>query len=164
MPKWQASVIPDKIIARFWGHVDRGAAGDCWLWRDHADKDGYGRFIYQVNGVRHHHPATHLALHLDGKVRPPDWPFALHSCDNPPCVNPAHLSWGTNAENMVHRSVRDRLARGERHGMTRLQENDIHRIRADSRSSPKVARDFGVSESTVQKIRRGECWQHVPWI
>lgn len=32
---------------------------------------------------------------------------ALHSCDNSRCVSPAHLRWGTHAENMA-----DKVARG----------------------------------------------------
>lgn len=34
--------------------------------------------------------------------------LALHSCDNPPCVNPAHLRWGTPKDNAQDASLRGR--------------------------------------------------------
>lgn len=38
-----------------------------------------------------------------------DGRFALHSCDNPPCVNPAHLRWGSHADNMTDAADRGRI-------------------------------------------------------
>lgn len=37
-----------------------------------------------------------------------DGPFVLHTCDNPPCCNPAHLYRGTALDNARDRDTRGR--------------------------------------------------------
>lgn len=85
---------------RFWSKVERRGSSECWEWTGRRDKDGYGclrvgnsqvrahRFSYEL-----HHGVTDL--------------FVRHRCNNPGCVNPAHLQPGTHLENMA-----DRLAAG----------------------------------------------------
>ncbi len=53
-------------------------------------------------------PRWHV-LKLVGKARPSEEHYALHSCDNSRCLNPAHLRWGTHAENMQDALDRERM-------------------------------------------------------
>lgn len=72
----------------------------CWIWPFGKDSAGYPQL----------HPgrATYESLILDGHPRPdPPNHFCLHSCDQPSCVNPSHLRWGSNREN-----VKDMIDRG----------------------------------------------------
>lgn len=88
----------------------------------------------------------------------------LHSCDNPLCCNPDHLREGTTFENMADKELRGRAnrARGSSHGMAKLTEADVLAIRCDPRTQTAIAKAFGVSQSLVSTIKRGETWRSVP--
>jgi hypothetical protein len=77
----------------------------CVLWLGCKDKDGYGKFQLNGGGKQRHVRAHRFAFFMAHG----QWPsrLALHSCDTPSCVNPAHLEDGDQGQN-----VRDCVARG----------------------------------------------------
>jgi hypothetical protein len=91
---------------RYWERVDRRGPDDCWPWTAGRTKDGYGRLCRNGRDTY----VTHIALELDGRPRPPGRLEACHTCDNPPCCNPAHLWWGTTADNARDSSEKGRSA------------------------------------------------------
>lgn len=73
-----------------------------------------------------------------------------HKCDNPPCVNPAHLEVGTHLDNM-----RDREARG-RNGWTKLTREQVDELRSlpfRSRGVKELAERFGISPIHARQLR-----------
>lgn len=95
-------------IERFMRFVDKHGPDDCWPWLG-SRRNGYGTFSLRNRDM----VATHVALAIDGRPRPSSDHEACHSCDNPPCVNPAHLWWGTRIENLQD------CAAKKRHGLSR---------------------------------------------
>lgn len=93
---------------------------------------------------------------------------ALHSCDNPPCVNPHHLRWGTNRENALDRAERGPSVgrKGEAHSQVRLTEQDVREIRrrytAGGVTMRRLADEFGIHNTTVFGIVHRRIWSHVP--
>lgn len=86
------------------------ATTGCWEWTKARDKDGYGAAPYQP--IRRTGRAHRLAwMAFRGEM--PEGEMVLHTCDNPPCINPDHLYVGDGSDNM-----RDAVARG-RHAETR---------------------------------------------
>lgn len=84
----------------------------------------------------------------------------LHTCDNPPCVNPAHLRIGTQADNVQDMITkgRDRKATGPDNRMTKLSDEDVRSIRRryvrGSRHCNLVTlgKEYGVYPSTIAAV------------
>lgn len=129
---------------------------DCIEWSKSRDRDGYGNTWRDGKQYR-----AHRLVFLDCNGYLPE--VVTHTCDNPPCVNPAHLEAGTWQSNMDDKFRRGRAVHviGENHYGARLTEDQVHWIRASS-LSPRVIADWaGVSERTVRGVRRRETWKHV---
>lgn len=88
-----------------------------------------------------------------------------HTCDNRMCINLNHLIPGTVKENAIDRKMRGRnnTARGESRSDTKLTDEQVRHIRATSGliSQGNLARRYGVSQSTISRIRSGERRIHV---
>lgn len=153
--------VQQTVERRFWSNIDMtGGPAACWPWTGSRRDAGYGRLGIRTRTAQ----VTHLALEFAGHPRPQEL-FAIHSCDNPPCVNPAHLRWGTQLENMADKIARGHDTAGERNGSAILGVEEVRAIRAAySRGGVtqyELAEDFGVSQSTVGQIVRRGLWKSV---
>ena len=90
----------------YWQNVDIRGADECWPWLGLTDKQGYGRVYMDGRSRRAHRLALCLAASCAIDNMPASV-LACHSCDWPPCQNPAHLWWGTGSDN-----IRDTVAKG----------------------------------------------------
>lgn len=100
--------VTSKDAARFWRKVDRRGPDECWLWTASKTKSGYGHLGLGLKVVRAHR----LAMVIAGHEVPPHL-SVCHKCDNPACVNPAHLFVGSMSDN-----IRDSVQKG-RHAAVR---------------------------------------------
>ena len=150
-----AHTMPDPV--RFASKTQRDPVTGCLLWTAARLAEGYGVFSIRHKTVRANKWA--LEQKLGRPLR--DGMQACHSCDNPPCVEPSHLYEGTPVQNGRDKVVRDRQPWGENAPgakLTEEQARDVARQVATGVSQTEVARRFGVNQSTVSRIVRGERW------
>ena len=128
----------------------------CWNWQGHKDRDGYGQWCWhgQVWLVHRFSAMLHIG--------DPKGMFVNHHCDNPSCVNPLHLYLGTPQDNMDDKVQRGRQSKGSTHSNSKLSEQDVLDIRADTISFLRVlSAQYKVSMSTISLIRRRKSWTHI---
>jgi hypothetical protein len=155
---------PAPVESRFWSKVAKTPA--CWVWTASRDDSGYGRL--KVGGKRGIAKRAHrLAWELlRGPI--PDGLCVLHRCDNPPCVNPAHLFLGTKRDNTLDATAKGRHAlrnllrrRGTETSGAKLNEEQVRSIRAALEaglSRAAVGRLYGISPAQAGRIGHRERW------
>jgi hypothetical protein len=132
----------------------------CWEWTGGLDADGYGRTKVKGVTLRLHRIFFQLFV---GDVQ--SMQLVRHRCDNPPCCNPNHLRKGTHQDNIADRNERFRTAFGVRNGTAKLDDDKVSELRRRyerGESSPALAREIGLSTSTMQNVLFGRTWRHVP--
>lgn len=148
-------------IERFWSLVDMRGPDECWDWQGSINTSGYGRFkaaSYTTIIAHRFSLVAHTRTDFTDLL-------ALHSCDRPRCVNPAHLRWGTvqdNSDDMVARGrqgVADRA--GFANGACKLQPEHLAQIVAGLQyglNNKQIAEDLPVDHALISRIRRGRSW------
>jgi hypothetical protein len=147
------------FVQRFEQKVDRSAGPDgCHLWTAHRDdKGGYG--IFWLNGKMRR--ANRVAWELANGRPVPEGMYVCHRCDNPPCVNPAHLFLGEPTINARDRVTKGRSAAGERAGRAKLTAADVHAMRSRRAAGEQVktiAAAYGVNDGHASRLIRGLNW------
>lgn len=144
---------------RFWSKVDRSAGADaCWLWTASTNRKGYGRFRFDGETRLAHRVSFIIATGGD-----PGSLLVCHHCDNPPCVNPAHLFLGTVADNSADMVAKGRSPRqcGERSGMAKLTADDVRamrRMRSQGFPLTTIGETYGVHPAHASRVTRGTRW------
>ncbi len=140
------------VEERFWVKVDKNGPEGCWVWTKATNDLGYGWFSFN----RQPHLAHRIAWMLTHGEMPNG--LVLHSCDNPPCVNPNHLRVGTDQDNSDDKVARNRCAKGLSHPKfisTDELARQVKSLDKQNLSSRKIATILDVSPSTVSRILRG---------
>jgi hypothetical protein len=128
----------------------------CWLWIGSVFNTGYGQFKHK-KGYRRAHVASYRLF--KGKIqRGLD---VRHTCDVRCCVNPEHLILGTRKQIVWDSINRGRNAVGEKNGASKLTKQDVLKIRNDTRSLAKIARDYDVHPPCIFKIKKRVHWRHI---
>lgn len=123
----------------------------CWEIKSSRTIHGYGRVR---NSSNKQEITSRMAYRVwVGPI--PDGMLVLHSCDNPPCINPEHLRIGTHFENSMDRSYRGRTG-------SRLSREDVIEIRRrldNGETLVELGADYGVHFATISAIKTGITWK-----
>jgi hypothetical protein len=146
---------------RFWKSVEK--TDGCWLWRAGRDEDGYGVFQAEIFGVSVFRAHRYSHMLATGEILAPRI-LVMHACDNPPCVNPAHLSSGTHKENADDMVAKGRhLGRSRIHAdkIAKLSDEQVRAILRDPRPYAQIAATFAVHPQTIMGIKSRTTRFHV---
>jgi len=140
----------------------------CWDWKGSIAKGGYPVMTCrkQIGPDR-----GHRASWVIHKGAIPEGMYVCHTCDNPICTNPEHLWIGTHKENnddKVRKCRQSKLPppykRGSENGSAKLsdyQVKEIKKLIEKGLTSRDIGKQYGVSKTTILRIKRGENWKHI---
>jgi len=153
VPAELAQKLADKTIIRENG---------CHEWVGTRIATGYGKVSWEGRHYLTHRVAWVLA---NGPI--PAGLDCMHRCDNPPCVNAAHLDVGTRQDNMQDMMAKGRGVVGERKNQAVLNNKKASEIKklilGRKLTLAEIGRMFGVSGGAIRGIKIGRNWRHVPW-
>lgn len=149
--------------------IVRTTPSGCWEVEPTTGCKGYGQFAMDRKSMGTHRAAWILA---HGPI--PDGLWVLHHCDNPPCVNPAHLYLGDCHDNVRDRVVRGRNATGPKlSGITRGEQSPNAKLTDDAVRAMRLRHEsgdityaalgalFGVGRTVARGVVVGSGWKHV---
>ena len=151
--------LSSQDVARFWSRVDVRGPDECWPWKACRNPDGYG--AYCIHGENY--STNRVALFIVSGEDPAAL-LACHTCDNPPCCNPAHLFKGTEKDNAQDREHKGRSnpPLGSDHGAAKFSPEQIYEIVEMwnlGHTQRAIAAHFGAWQFSISLIIRGKAYK-----
>lgn len=140
------------------------APSGCWEW---TGKRQTGPCPYGHQRLR---KRTYLAHRLSWEIANGPIPAGMvicHACDNPPCINPAHLFIGSRSDNQNDMYKKSRwawnkaLRTGAANHQAKLNDGKALAIFNDQRTQEQIAKEYGIAQTTVSKIKNRQSWKHI---
>ena len=146
----------------------------CWIWCGSRRPFGHGEFW--INGSKI--PAHHF-LKISESGPPGPGEQGCHHCDIPSCVNPDHIFWGTQKDNIQDAIAKNRIDIRDRARLLRdhpnktfhigtansqaklTEEQALRAINCPPGQACALAREFGVHYSLIYRIKNGDGWDHL---
>jgi hypothetical protein len=167
--KWEKVQLADmiKLISgtkkHFYTKFQKVSSG-CWEWIAGLNNKGYG--LYYINQEKIY---AHRYSYIIHKGVIPEKMCVLHKCDNTICINPSHLWLGTQSENMKDAAKKGRMDKikknkGEDVKNSVLTNEKVKEIKIKLKNGEigvKLAKEYGVTKTTIYQIKHGKWWKHI---
>jgi hypothetical protein len=129
----------------------------CWLWLGCTDKDGYG--VFGIGGKNYRAHRVSYFIFNESEIQ--KGVLALHTCDNPSCVNPKHIVPGTSRDNVIDMIKK---GRGVFVGSPKLSKDQVILIKKLYTENAgllqrEIGEMFGVNRKTISDIISGKSWK-----
>lgn len=151
------------VVERFWQRVDVGGPRQCWRWNRGVLGTAKGRQYGRFWDGRRNTTAHRFSYELFKGPIPPGL-SVCHTCDNPRCVNPAHLWLGSSAENTADRDAKQRQVRGAKAAKSKLTARQVRAFRARRKrgeSLTALAAEAGCHPDSLRLAITGRTWKHL---
>lgn len=131
----------------------------CWNCVSHScDSSGYPRVSYKNKMYK-----ISRFIYEFYKEKIKDGNVILHSCDNPKCINPEHLSQGTHQENMIDMVNKKRYSVKMKIDVwveeTILDIYDLYHNKIYNQR--ELSEKYNMSRSIINKIVRGISYKYL---
>jgi hypothetical protein len=165
-PYYNQMGYSEDVLERFWSKVDVKKLEDgtddldaCMEWTSGKTIDGYPQFWHNNLNERGN---RFIYECFNGKI--PEDLQVLHSCDNPSCVNPRHLSIGTNQDNVDDMCNKNRNVKGSQVSTSKLIEKDIEEILLNIYNDVysdinEISKDYDISNTVIYRVLSGKLWK-----
>ena len=144
-------VDSDDFQDRLWSHISDIDENDCYNCDLAQNSNGHCQIRVGKRLVFAHR----ISLYIATKKHPLNL-LACHRCNNAKCINPDHLYWGTDSQNMIDRSM------AGNHNKQKISAEQALEIRDyKGLTQKKLGEKFGISQRTVSDIKSGKIWKHL---
>jgi hypothetical protein len=153
-----------KDIDKFWGKIifPEDEVNDCWEYNGFKDRDSYGDFKASGKTIR----ANRFSFMIHNPDINIDGLIIRHSCHNPGCVNPKHLSSGTQQDNINDKLEASRQAKGENHWSSKHSDSDVKNLldfilENKYKNSTELCLKFNMIFTGINQIINNTTWKHI---
>lgn len=150
------------VDERFDAQFKKAGEHDCWEWNG-ASKNQFGHGAFKLGPRKSKVVYAHrFAWEREHRSEIPAGMVVRHKCDNPKCVNPSHLTLGTQADNIRDKVERGRHLYGELVPHAKLTDECVRKIKSLGHlASAQLAELFNISRQSIADIRAGRTWKHI---
>lgn len=152
--------LSDSDKQHFEGMIKKIPDG-CWLFTGTNNGMGYG--VIRIGGEQQKAHRVAYVLYVNNI---PEGICICHTCDNPICVNPAHLFAGTQKDNMQDMKAKGRHGYGETNSRAKLKEHQVIEIRKRYATDKYIrqeilAKEYNISRSALSFIVTNKTWKYL---
>lgn len=126
----------------------------CW----HIISHKSGKRPYPIIYVNNKTYKVHRLIYERDVEKIKDGNVIRHKCDNPYCINPKHLIQGSQNDNIQDKIKRNRQAKGENIGTSKLTNEDVIWIYTFEGTYSDIKKKINVSYRTIDDIKEGVLW------